>query len=272
MVKLKKNKILDCVTFFDNNFMFEIRYNILSDYVDYFVVCESLFDHKGKPKKKNFIWNKSYDAKKIKYFILKDPFPKNENPWKNQAIQREFLLECTDFADPDDYIFFSDPDEIPNPDILKNFHLKKKYGIFLQKFYNYKLNLFNPYETPWDGTRVAKKKNLKSIDYLREKIRSKNLNYKFWRFDKDKNLEIFKNGGWHFNNILNPKEIALKLNTFAHTEYSSEKFTNIDFIEKTINEKKDLFGRGYVYKKVKFDNSFPDYIKNNIKKFKKWII
>ena len=105
MVKLKKNKILDCVTFFDNNFMFEIRYNILSDYVDYFVVCESLFDHKGKPKKKNFIWNKSYDAKKIKYFILKDPFPKNENPWKNQAIQREFLLECTDFADPDDYIF-----------------------------------------------------------------------------------------------------------------------------------------------------------------------
>ena len=24
-----KNKIIDCVTFFDNNFIFELRYNIL---------------------------------------------------------------------------------------------------------------------------------------------------------------------------------------------------------------------------------------------------
>ena len=40
MVELKKdNKLLDCITFFDNNFMFQIRYNILVDYVDYFVVC-----------------------------------------------------------------------------------------------------------------------------------------------------------------------------------------------------------------------------------------
>jgi len=272
MAEIKKNKILDCVTFFDNNFMFELRYNILKDYVDFFVVCESLFDHKGKPKNKNFLWSHNYDNKKIRYFVLEEPFPQNKNPWKNQAIQREFLLSCTNFADPDDYIFFSDPDEIPNPDILKDFHLKKKYGIFLQKFYNYKFNLFNPHETPWDGTRVAKKKNLKSIDYMREKIKSKNLNYQFWRIDKNKNLEVFNNGGWHFNNVLSSKEIALKLKTFAHTEYSLEEFTNINFIEKKIQEKKDLFGRGYEYKKVELDSTFPNYIKKNKDKFKKWII
>ena len=28
---------------------------------------------------------------------------------------------------------FSDPDEIPRPEILKNLSLKKKYGIFLEK-------------------------------------------------------------------------------------------------------------------------------------------
>jgi hypothetical protein len=33
---------------------------------------------------------------------------------------------------------FSDPDEIPNPNLLKNFFLKKKYGIFLQKHFVYK--------------------------------------------------------------------------------------------------------------------------------------
>ena len=57
MVELKKNKLLDCITFFDNNFMFQIRYNVLVNYVDYFVVCESLFDHKGNAKKQNFIFS-----------------------------------------------------------------------------------------------------------------------------------------------------------------------------------------------------------------------
>ena len=37
---MNRSKILDCITFFDNNFMFEIRYNILKDVVDYFVICD----------------------------------------------------------------------------------------------------------------------------------------------------------------------------------------------------------------------------------------
>ena len=41
----------------------------------------------------------------------------------------------------DDYVFFSDPDEIPNPQVFKNFSLVKKYGIFYQKCFNYKFNL-----------------------------------------------------------------------------------------------------------------------------------
>ena len=38
-----KNKLYDCITFFDNNFMFDLRYNILKDVVDCFVICESAF-------------------------------------------------------------------------------------------------------------------------------------------------------------------------------------------------------------------------------------
>ena len=30
-------KLIDCITFFDNNFMFEIRYKILNEFVDCFV-------------------------------------------------------------------------------------------------------------------------------------------------------------------------------------------------------------------------------------------
>ena len=115
---MNKGRIIDCVTFFDNNFSFELRYNILLKHVDYFLVCESKYDHKGNIKQKNFIWKNYYDKKKIKYVFIEEPFPKNTNRWENQAIQRENLLKLTDFAQPDDYIFFSDPDEILNPKIL----------------------------------------------------------------------------------------------------------------------------------------------------------
>ena len=272
MVELKKNKLLDCVTFFDNNFMFQIRYNILVKYVDYFVVCESLFDHKGKAKKQNFVWRDEYSKEKIKYFLLDKPFPQNTNPWENQAIQREFLLSCTDFADKEDYIFFSDPDEIVKPELLKSFGLKRKYGIFMLDCFNYKFNLYNSYESPWEGTRVAKKKDLKSIDFLRQKIKSKNLKYSFLRFDKEKNIELFNKAGWHFNNIMSPKEISIKLKTFAHSEFSSEKFTNETVINSKIKDKMDLFERGHKYKRVELDNSFPEFIIRNKAKYNNWII
>ena len=51
-----KRKIIDCITFFDNNFMFDLRYNILKNYVDFFVICESKYNHKGKEKNRNFIF------------------------------------------------------------------------------------------------------------------------------------------------------------------------------------------------------------------------
>ena len=155
---MKNNKIIDCVTFFDNNFIFEIRYNILVNYVDYFVICESKYDHAGKQKKQNFLFKEEYDTKKIRYIWLDKPFPKNTDRWQNQAIQRDYILENLDFASEEDFIFFSDPDEIIRPELLINFNLKKKYGIFLQNCFNYKLNLFNSHESPWEGSRVAKKK------------------------------------------------------------------------------------------------------------------
>ena len=125
-----RDKIYDCITFFDNSFMFDLRYNILKDKVDYFVICESRFDHRGNPKKINFIKSEKYENKKIKHFILENPFPKNTSVWENQAIQREFLLESLSFVEPNDYIFFSDPDEIPRPEILNNFQMKKKIWNF----------------------------------------------------------------------------------------------------------------------------------------------
>ena len=267
-----KNKIIDCITFFNENFIFDLRYNIIKEYVDFFVICESKYDHKGNEKKLNFNLKKYSNDKKIKYLVLDEPFPKKNDPWSNQAIQREFLLKSLTFVNDDDYIFFSDPDEIPNTDIYINFKLEKKYGIFLQKSFNYKFNLYNKYESPWEGTRVCKKKNLKSIDFLRQKVKSKNLKYGFFRFDKEKNIQIYKNAGWHFNNVMPPEQISLKLKTFAHTEFSKDKYTSFEVIKKKIEQRIDLFERGHNYEKVELDETFPKYLIENKLKYKEYII
>ena len=47
---------------------------------------------RGNPKNKNFIYKSEYDQDKMKYFLMEKPFPKNNNIWKNQALQREYLL------------------------------------------------------------------------------------------------------------------------------------------------------------------------------------
>ena len=47
-------KIIDCITYFNENLMFDLRYKTLENFVDEFVICESKYDHKGKEKKLSF--------------------------------------------------------------------------------------------------------------------------------------------------------------------------------------------------------------------------
>ena len=96
----------------------------------------------------------------------------------------------------------------------------------------YKLNIYNPHESLWEGSRICLKKNLKSIDFLRQKVRKKNTRYPFWRIDKEKSIQLIENGGWHFNYLSDPDKISKKLKTFAHTQYNKDEFTKIDVIEK----------------------------------------
>ena len=272
VIDKSKSKVFDCITFFNENFITNLRFEILDPVVDFFVICESIYDHKGNKKKINFKLKNSKFKKKIIHLIVKDKFPKPQNPWKNQALQREKIFDGLKNCKKNDYIMFSDPDEIPNPNLLKNFFLKKKYGIFLQKHFVYKINLLNQYENPWEGTRVVRKKNLFSIDYMRQKVLIKNLRYSFWRIDKEKNIEIFNNGGWHFNNLMTPKNISLKIRTFAHAEYNKKCFFDTKIIKKKIIERRDLFNRERTYKKILINKkNYPKFIYNSLSKFRSFI-
>ena len=265
-------KIFDTITFFRENFITNLRFEILNDVVDYFVICESKYDHQGKEKKLNFYLKNQEFKKKIIYLVLDKPFRKGNSAWQNQALQREYILNGLKDAKKDDYIMFSDPDEIPDPKKINEVKLKKKYGIFLQKCFCYKFNLYNKYESPWEGTRICQFKNLGSVDYLRQKILSKNLSSPFWKFYKNKSIELIDNGGWHFNSLFTPEDISLKLKTFAHNEFSKPIYSDVEVIRRNILEKKDLFKRGWNYQKIELDETFPSHIYKNKKLFKEWIV
>jgi beta-1,4-mannosyl-glycoprotein beta-1,4-N-acetylglucosaminyltransferase len=81
-----------------------------------------------------------------------------------------------------------------------------------------------------------------------QRILLKNLKSPIWRVDKCKDIQIIKNGGWHFNNIFTPKDISIKLKIFAHTELSNEKFSNIKVIKEKINKKMDSIVDGFLKK------------------------
>ena len=269
---MSKNRIFDCITFFDENLITNSRFEILNNVVDYFIVCESKYDHKGRKKNINFkLLNKKF-KNKVRHIVINEKFPNLTNLWKTEEYQREKIFNKLKDAKDDDLILYSDSDEIPDPIKIKNLKLKKKYAIFMQKFFVYKLNVYNKYESPWEGTRVCKKKNLKSFTFLRKKILKKNLDKPFWKFNIEKDIQIIKNGGWHFNNLYTVKKISKKLKTFQHTEFSNRSFSSIKIIKKKIKNLNDLFGRNHKYSKIKINNSYPDYIRKNKEIFKDYII
>ncbi len=265
-------KIYDCITFFNENFITNIRFEIIHKEVDYFIVCESKYDHKSNKKNINFKLKNKKFRNKVIHLVLDTPFSSKTNAWQNQATQREHIFHALKIAAPEDLIMFSDPDEIPNPNVLKNIKLTKKYGIFLQQMFCYKFNLYNEHESPWEGTRISKRKDLKSIDFMRQKVRLKNLKQPFWKFYKEKSIETYINGGWHFNSLLSPNEISTKLKTFAHDEFAGPKYSDVNIIEKNIIEQRDLFKRNIFYKKINLGNSFPDYVLQNKELLREWIL
>ena len=126
-------RIIDCITFYDENLLTNARFEILKDVVDKFIVCESMFDHSGNPKKVNFVLKNKNFLNKVEHIVIKENFPKPIKPWNNEKIQREYILKSLSNYDPEDYILYSDSDEIPNPSALRNLNLKKNMEFFFKK-------------------------------------------------------------------------------------------------------------------------------------------
>ena len=269
-------KIIDCFSYFDEDMMLEVRLSTLFDYVDKFVICEATLDHAGNEKRLNFDMKKfkKYE-KKINYIVVNDlpkvvkSFKKNWHPaHARDQFQRNSLIRGLSDCDLDDVIMISDLDEIPNPEKISDFKKEDKYACFVQGNFLFKLNLLNTSEPKWFGTRVCRKKDLKSPQWLRE-IKSRKI--PFYKFYKPKFDKFILNGGWHFSSVKTAEGIYKKLHSFSEQQFNNKKFKDMDIIKNKIEQKKDLFDRGYDFKVLKVDQTFPKFIYENQDKFKDFI-
>ena len=264
--------IYDCFQYFNEDHIVDLRLNVLDKYVDYFVISESTKTHQGKIKKINFDLNKFSRFKDKIRFIVADyskeiDFQKHiggESPIEQH--QRNSLSEGIKDANPNDLIILSDTDEIPDLTKLSEIRKTKKFIAFSHQMFMYKLNLKNLDESNWIGSKITKKKYLKSMQSLRN---LKFKNYPFWRIDKF-HLQII-NGGWHFSFLQTPEQILNKVKSFSHGEYDDNNLDKSQIAEKILKQK-DIFNRNISLKKIVLDNSFPEYLIKNKDKFLKWII
>jgi len=191
-------------------------------------------------------------------------------------------MECLSEADDDDYIFYSDNDEIPNFANVDLENNKSRIIIFKQKLFYYKFNLLCDW-VDWFGTKGCKKKALKSFSWLRE-IKAKR--YPFYRLDalasKNKyiDLKIVNNGGWHFSQLKTPKEIEKKLlNMEHHDEYKLAK-KNLPDIVDLVSRKTIVYDHNAKASDYKFSKEFklktididemPVFLKENVDKYSEW--
>ena len=294
-------KIYDCFMYFDEDVILDLRLNILNPFIDYFVIVESTFNHKGEKRKLKFDINKykKFENKIIYLIFDKEPSgiekvfdTDNEGEVSRKLIlnaasrengQRNFISKGLERANEKDLILISDVDEIPNLEKINWNTLKDQIVLFKQDMFYYKLNLRLP-DLIWSGSKACRKKYLKSPQWLRN---VKDKKYSFFRLDtlfsekKYINIKFINNGGWHFSNIKTAAEIEYKLKSYLHhREFDLNPISESE-IEDIIKNKQAIYDLRVDKKINKIGsgnklvehplNKLPSYILENIDKYKDWI-
>ena len=276
-------KVFDSIIFFNELELLEMRLNILNDVVDTFVITESPFTVSGNEKPLYYQENKDMFGKfndKIVHHITeeipndfshmltktkfhaaynqKDP---NGTPlimvpirFQRAVYNRNnsaFAIEKAGAQD-DDLIITSDADEIVNPYLLEDLDWfdPNNHYVAIGPGYYFKLNFL--YQEDWMGPRLCTWKHLKNttIDDHRQ---------------NHENAHKIEDAAWHFSFLGDAENFKLKLASYEHTENNTEDVTSN--AEEKVELGLDPLGRGQQYKAVPIDDTYPEYIQNNQKKY-----
>jgi beta-1,4-mannosyl-glycoprotein beta-1,4-N-acetylglucosaminyltransferase len=260
-------KVIDAFSFFNEFDILKLRLEYLRDVVDYFVISECNYTHSGNPKPyylddvlgqfdselKSKIISVHYEPDITTYdFSNKTECNFDSGFWKLERGQRNHTLTALSHFDENDLFMLSDADEIPRAEVIQYLKQQKLENDFIATakcdlfYYNFKTF----HDTLWGGTVFTTVSNVieKGCDFLR---------YKAYEFP------FIENAGWHFSYIGNTEKIRTKLQSFAHQEFNKDDIISDENILKSIESKKDLFGRNENFKDYNLNN-FPEDLKRII--------
>jgi beta-1,4-mannosyl-glycoprotein beta-1,4-N-acetylglucosaminyltransferase len=297
-------KIYDGFIFFNELDLLEIRLNVLNDVVDYFILVEASVTHQGTPKPFIFEENKDKFTKfldKIIYikvtnipnsfttlpeinpinfeeqcFVnifndisktsLFNRFDSNQMGFGRDFFQKECVKLGMKNAQDNDILISSDIDEIPNPEYisrLEEFFESDQLYTFNQTHYCYYLNMIHyshidntrhnrEINTNWKGSRMGTWGLLK--------------NYSLNELRAQDNNDII-DSGWHFSWMGGIDRVKNKLKSYSHQENNQTHI--IDGVDQMLNTEDIIYDfRGDKSIKVEIGHDHPEYLINNIDKYK----
>lgn len=243
--------IVDVITYNGEEDLFDLRYNILKDFVDEFIVVEAQTTFSGLPKRLMFpIIRPKYP--KTRYFVIDEEYTDEEKKlaesspntvgashWKNEFLQKESIKKALVHLNDEDIVFIGDCDELWEPEFaLKWCHAPFKYKL---KVYTYYLN--NKSSEEFWGTLISPYKHIKNVclNHLRTDA---------WK-------TIFY-AGWHFTSMAKDLEQKLK-DSYTKEDYASPEV--LQNLQSNIENNRDFLGRDFTYKIDESD--WPQYLKDN---------
>ena len=272
--------VYDSFQFFNELDILKLRMNVLNDVVDYFVISESTVTFSGDPKPLYYNENKEM-FKEFEHKIIHnivDDTPMDCNAFIRDHHQKCAVARGLKGCKPDDIVIFSDVDEIPNPDTLRellpNVEEGKIYMLAQRLFYCYLdmeevsgnlLSVTGEFEgvekKQWLGTKVCRYSVLDK--YTTEELRNKE--------QKEIGVRV-PNGGWHFsymgggNKQSTAERVKYKIKSAAHQEYNNRHI--LWNVKKNIKNMQDIFGRDSQLQLVEIDETYPKYLRDHLDEYK----
>lgn len=263
--------IYDVCTYNGEKELFDLRYNILKDVVDEFIVVEfdKTFSGKDKPwyfeeiidkyhhkflrycKFTDEVWNKYEDLAKSS---PNTNYGQGAEHWIREFCQKESIKDCITHLKDDDIVFIGDVDEIWMPEFIiwimaSSDALPLKLQLLV---YSYWLN--NRSNEIFAGTLVGLYKDIKNqcLNHLRSNF-------------KKVSEPIM---GWHFTSMGGAEKVKEKLtDSYTAESYATEGvLANLD---QNIAENKDFLGRDFKY--WLSEEEWPQYLKDNRAKYQSLI-
>lgn len=212
--------LFDCFLYFNEKELLELRYEILKDVVDGFIITDANRTFKGDPKPFTCVETlRELGIPEDKVQVLHVELPSKEeilNPWMREYAQRDALAVGMRMTPPDSVFFFSDVDEIPRPDsLLEAVELAKQspercVRLSMPMFYGRAdLRVVNPDGKPDEapnnwicGTVVLHEHLEQSLSQIRMNVNDIVVG------DCD--------AGWHFSWMGDAERLKTKVQSFSH--------------------------------------------------------